>query len=584
MFKKSIIALCLVFLSGCVADRLEYSPQFTKESVYQGTRTTEAECNSRAHTVWVEVTGAQECIQYYTAGLKPHNKIAHFHVHGDIAWATYFTSRVVNVPASYTSWSHNEFASTAKNIAHKIQMPFFYMARPGTLGSTGFHGDRYKEKNPRLLNAAINKIKAKHHIDEISLSSQSGGGIAVAAMLNWRNDIKCATLASSIGSLWDTIRAKGHLYVGQYKNLVYDPTDYIDQMPKRNDRQIFVIADKSDSKVKNWAQRAYADKVKKAGHHAVFANAKALDKNNHDLAGMAISIAASCAHGRTSPQLQALIKHSIQTSTNTKPRKPTETYTAYSATLSWQDHFKPQLTQFYYNEESGNFRFHTLDSQIGACQGKVDDRKWTATCANNLVVNGTGQIKGNRFLGTGYDNKNRSVSIEYDRGPSLTKKIDKEELKKPVKKPATYKRPTKNHKDVVQYTAKEKYNRIWRKRMLFSWEGKQEEHSVDIKYSGRNTYFFFTADSPKVGYCITSVILPSQNQKIKWDLTCNHIMQVSGEFVFESNDHVLVGTGYDEKGKKVRLVFDPGNIYASRKKPVLASSDKIEKKSNSSPK
>lgn len=294
-FRVFYFILVVVLLSGCMQKRLPYSSQFTEESVLYGTTTTKEECNQRVNTVWVESEGAQECISYYASGLKKDNPVVLVHVHGDVAWAEYFRSRVTHVESAYMTMNSSRLHSISQKTFLNTKIPFIYLARPGTFGSTGFHGDRHKIKNPRLINAALDAIKTKHNIGKYSLSGQSGGGTVVASILNWRNDIKCAVLASSAGAVWDRLNTK---YLGwnsdKYKQLIYDPSHHIDEMPIDKNRKIIVIGDTEDDNVQFTAQKSYADRVKAAGHSVRVLKATATDKRRHDLANQAVFLAAQC--------------------------------------------------------------------------------------------------------------------------------------------------------------------------------------------------------------------------------------------------------------------------------------------------
>jgi len=413
LFNGLILIVTALMISGCMQKRLPFSEQYTKEGVLYGTTATKEECNRKINTVWVEAEGAQECIAYYASGLKKKNPVVLVHIHGDVAWASYFKRRVTHVEGSYTQLSSSKLHGISQNISIKSQLPFIYLARPGTFGSSGFHGDRYHIKNPQLINAALDEIKRKYHIDQYSFSGQSGGGISVAALLNWRKDIKCAVLSSSVAAVWDRINSK---YIGRnfdkYRQLIYDPSHHVDEMPNDPERVIIVLGDKEDSNVHFSAQKSYAQRVRDAGHKVEVISATATDNQRHDLMAQAIQMAAECS------------RKDIRTA----------------------------------QSESENI--------------------------------------------------------------------------------------------------KEQYELLWSDRMAFSWAGKQKTEIVKIKDTRHKTYFFFTASSPEVGYCIANVNLPeTDSSPITWELTCDHTKTAEGEFTFNKGQTKAIGLGADDAGNEVRLTF-----------------------------
>ncbi len=407
-----------ILLTGCVTERAKNWREFSKDAVYYGLQSNQKDCESPGNGVWVEADGVQECIRYYASGLKSSNPIVLAHLHGDVAWAAYISGRVVGVASQYEDYSPQLLQKQSDTVSKKIRLPFIYLARPGVFGSSGFHGDRYREKNPRLINAALDAIKKKHKISQYSLTGQSGGGMVVSALLNWRSDIKCAVLASSPGSFWDHIEAQHPgANLDPYRAIIFDPSDMVDEMPEDEKRQIFVIADVKDDVVAHRAQKAYAEKLKKAGHRVSFKNAAAEDQDSHshDLAGKAIGTASICSHGMPEKKLQSFL---------TKPTKKNKVEPIKGRTqsafveITWDGHLNDVMSGLRYNEKTLVFRLLLASYSTGNCSGTITNIKketadWKMKCLDNLSASGNLFFDSDRdkLVGKGRDNFGKQISF-----------------------------------------------------------------------------------------------------------------------------------------------------------------------------
>lgn len=420
-FFKCVWALVIVsFITACATDRPKNVSTFTKEGVIWGSQTDQQTCEQKRYSVWVTYKDVSECIKYYAGGLEAQNSIALFHIHGDVASAYYFKSRVSNVLKSYlrrTESSQQRFAETA---ALRYDIPFVYVARPGTFGSSGFHGDRYKEHNPGLINAAISAIKKKHNIKKISLSGQSGGGIGVAAILNWRNDVKCAVLASSVASLIDSIKAKYPASnISSREAIIYDPSRHINQMPNNPEREIFVLADKNDDVVKYDAQKSYARRLQAKGHRVKFITASARGTRNHDLANDAMKMSADCSKDE---------RVAITDNKSKKIRDNTDQMTLFNklwrreAHFNWPGRTSHEKIKMKYSSSSTTFFFTSKNVEVGYCIGIVYNEKnnsnlgWAITCDHKDQATGTVHFTHNNKVANAIatDEQGRKVELMFD--------------------------------------------------------------------------------------------------------------------------------------------------------------------------
>jgi len=296
------VSLCFlaVILTACVNGPIEHGDTLNRDVALYGSKTYEKTCLSRSSTVWVEVEDRAECIKFYASGMDQNTDTAIIYLHGDIGRVYYISAKVVSIDSGYKNINENFMTRVAIANANRANKPFIFLGRPGTFGSSGDHGQRLRKINIQIINAAIDKIKTKYNLGRISLVGQSGGGSVVSGLLNWRNDIKCAVLASSAGSRLETMRSHNlAANMDRFKQYVYDPIDDIHLMPKSTSRKILVLADQEDTRVKNWVQKSYLNYVKKAGHDAFFLPFKADDSKNHNLGKYGVQAASACMDNKT---------------------------------------------------------------------------------------------------------------------------------------------------------------------------------------------------------------------------------------------------------------------------------------------
>ncbi len=437
-----ICVMSFFALAGCATDRIKNGNTFKREAVTYGSQTDQQTCKSRHQTVWVEVDDHKECIKYYASGLKSQNPIAIVHFPGDIATVYYTSVRVTNISSSYLTFTENRMNGVASANHIRLKHPFIFVGRPGSFGSSGHHGLRLGEINLRLMDAALSELRKKYKIETFSLSGQSGGGRVVAALLNWRNDISCAVLASSSAAKMDQIRATNPGWnFEQFAAYIYDPSYYIDEMPKSPERQIYVIADKNDEVVRNWAQNSYYNKVIDAGHQANFLNFKARGNRNHGLTNYSGLIAKACADGIQPDQMVSFLKTqkpvNIYNTNTTGFMSNSKAFTAKQpkknimnkqilprkTILEWS-HVGSFSAQVTLNEINGvlSIKYRNQSTISEVCTGNFHFKskaagKWAISCGNGNTASGdiSYDIKSNMLSFSGHDEDAQNVNFSFEK-------------------------------------------------------------------------------------------------------------------------------------------------------------------------
>jgi len=140
------------------APKFEMEP-FSGAELLRGKRITEAECAALPGAVWVAVDQQGECIRYYhstAGGVGPEvvvffsTEVASTNARGEVKP---YAFHVKQTPAAMqdrsAGWSRS------------LRMPYLYLGRPGTYGSSGEHARRRTPREIDLISAALDAIKSE---------------------------------------------------------------------------------------------------------------------------------------------------------------------------------------------------------------------------------------------------------------------------------------------------------------------------------------------------------------------------------------------------------------------------------------
>jgi hypothetical protein len=272
--RLTIAIAALLFLTGFASP--EQDEVFPREELITGKVIDRSACALMKHAVWVEHAHGTECIRYYASLDLQGAKQAVFYFHGD---------RLDGARPANSTYRDNSVRAQLRSAnvqAKRFGVPFVMVARPGVYGSSGRHGERRHAKEFHSLNAALDAIKARHGIQSVVLTGQSGGGTVVGALLTLgREDVSCAVGTS-----------------GPYETLAHVGAIHTD--PRR---RVFIIGDPRDQQTPFPQQREFAERVRRAGHSVTLVEAQAGGRAFHDLRSAAYLAAALCAKGAATDQI-----------------------------------------------------------------------------------------------------------------------------------------------------------------------------------------------------------------------------------------------------------------------------------------
>ena len=290
---RNVLILSCSFLTlfGCAST--ENVDTFTQAGLLSGSVMTQDACNDPQTSLWITVSGKKECIRYFHSGLQSENDIVHVWLHGDRIRRT----RGVNVPGGYSNESPQKQQERADRTFQRTSIPVVLLSRPGTYGSSGFHTQRRRPRNVDIVFEAMNSLKKKYTINSFSISGHSGGGHLVGALLANRNDILCAVSTAGVLDVKERNRIRNWpTDITGYSDF-YDPIDHVHEIPRSENKKIFIIADPRDTNVPFRTQTNYLQKVREYGHQIFLAKAAGRGQRHHGLAHVGSAVVKLCVNG-----------------------------------------------------------------------------------------------------------------------------------------------------------------------------------------------------------------------------------------------------------------------------------------------
>src|SRR5512132_2684590 len=276
------------------APNFEAEP-FSSSELLRGKRITQAECAALPGAVWVAVDQQGECIRYYNATAGGSGPEAVVLVSSEVASTN---ARGELKPYDfYVKLSPAAMQDQSVRWSRSLRMPYIYLGRLGTYGSSGEYAKRRTTREIDLVSAALEAIKTRHGYSRLHLAGYSEGGHAAAALLARRTDVRCVVLVSSLLSVRSRLAESGRDEDVTGNKHPVDPVALVDQVMKRSDLRIIVVTDPDDVVISARSQTAYVRRASAAGLPVQQIFAAASDVNAHNLLRTGLSAAANCARG-----------------------------------------------------------------------------------------------------------------------------------------------------------------------------------------------------------------------------------------------------------------------------------------------
>jgi dienelactone hydrolase len=272
---------------------------FTEQAVVRGIRASQAQCEAQPGTVWAQPPGSDgECLRYWHAGLDgaaPRNAL--FFFSGDLlAGNTVFKG--------YAGQTVATIQKTIDTVPARYGVPYVFIGRPGTYGSSGEHKQRRRVLESRLVSAAMDEIKKRHQLQDIAVAGQSGGGHVVASLLAYRSDIVCAVPASAVSSPSMRMKMRGWSVDATGYADSHEPAEHLDKARAHPALRVFVVGDPQDSNVPWAVQTFLADRLRAVGLKAEVLEGEGVGPERHGMLQSALLVGSMCLKGLSTDEIR----------------------------------------------------------------------------------------------------------------------------------------------------------------------------------------------------------------------------------------------------------------------------------------
>lgn len=279
-------------------------PTWTKQGMLSGASINKQDC-PRDDRVWVEDAEGGHCIRYFTAGSIASGRTPVLFLKGDFVGSEWDRNgRPVRAVVHLKSDGRALYQATATFMQTRLQSPLILIARPGSLGSSGDHKEKYKPREASVMNAAIDAIKARHGLNDIVLAGHSGGATLVANMLPERADLNCAVMSS--GGVALHRYSADHGFAFDVYSQWQDPLQSASRLGYRA-TVFYILAGQGDKIRPARYQQVYADALIKKRLEVHFLEISK-PRDPHNLENEALQVADACARGLSFPEIERSLK------------------------------------------------------------------------------------------------------------------------------------------------------------------------------------------------------------------------------------------------------------------------------------
>jgi dienelactone hydrolase len=243
--------------------------------------------------IWIDLDGELECLRFYGRMVETPTAPPLIFMEGDVLERAGHLDPNWTVPSSYLQGSPLLMQAEAEQFAIALGRTFVNLARPGTYGSSGHHLQRRREREVKLVDAALDRLKTTFNWTSIDLAGLSGGGHLVGALMARRSDIRCAVIASGNVAVRKRNQERGMTADATGYDDFVDPIDLVSEVAAHPPKKIIVLTDPQDMLVSAAVQSAYVEALRNVGVAVDHRFVPALDPRHHILRLPAMLAAAT---------------------------------------------------------------------------------------------------------------------------------------------------------------------------------------------------------------------------------------------------------------------------------------------------
>jgi len=296
--------LALVCLPVKADFRRDEVPTWTRQGMLAGAFVNKQDC-SREDRVWVEDGEGGHCIRYFAARPIASGKTPVLFFKGDFVGSQWDKNgRPVQAVYQLKSDGRALHRAIGAFMRTSMESPLILIARPGSLGSSGDHKEKYKPREASIMNAALDAIKARHGWNDLVLAGHSGGATLVANMLPERADLKCAVMSSGAVALHRY--AADHGFAFDVYSQWQDPLQSANRLGYRP-TAFYILAGRGDKIRPTRYQQMYADALTKKRLDVHFLEISK-PRDPHNLENEALRVADTCARDLSFPEIKRALK------------------------------------------------------------------------------------------------------------------------------------------------------------------------------------------------------------------------------------------------------------------------------------
>jgi pimeloyl-ACP methyl ester carboxylesterase len=254
-----------------------------------------ANCLDRPGYLWVQPVEGPACIRYFASDDIDGARMAIVQFSGDRDGV------MDQAPTRIPENTEPLRTLDAQRNRDRAGVPWIFVARPGTYGSSGNHRQRRQPVEFHALDAALDALMQRHRLQRIVILGHSGGATAGAALLTMgRTRVACAVLTSGAYGLLERARLLGRSRDGRTDTTgsaqFYDPLDHVSGIARDPARRIVLVGNRDDKNTPFALQERFADAVAKAGHRIEVKTHAAEPPEYHDLTDrIGLRTASVCA-------------------------------------------------------------------------------------------------------------------------------------------------------------------------------------------------------------------------------------------------------------------------------------------------
>lgn len=254
-----------------------------------------ASCPDRPGFLWVQPVEGPACIRYFASADLDGARLAIVQFSGDRDGV------MDQAPERIPGNTEALRTLDAQRSRDRAGVPWVFVARPGTYGSSGDHRKRRQLVEFHALDAALDALMQRHRLQRLVIVGHSGGATAGAALLTLgRTRVACAVLTSGAYGLLERAKLLGRSNGGRTDTTgstqFYDPLDHVGGVVRDPARRIVLIGNREDHNTPFALQQRFADALAKAGHRAELRTHAAEPPEYHDLTDrVALLTASQCA-------------------------------------------------------------------------------------------------------------------------------------------------------------------------------------------------------------------------------------------------------------------------------------------------